>query len=238
MFAQEVQITFSLAVREAQRRRHEYLTTEHILYAMLLEEHGKDLIAACGGDIEALKGQLEKYFSEHLESIVEDPDAVPEQTIGLQRVLQRAVLHLHSAGKKEITIGDLLAAMFAEKNAYAVHFLEEQGVSRLDVLNFISHGVTRVSRPNGASQAQTSAQPGGGSQQKTNEGGGNRIRIRWRCLPSISWAKPVRDVSIPLSDAMQSLSARYRCCVGGVKTIPFLSVKRASARPPWPKGWH
>jgi ATP-dependent Clp protease ATP-binding subunit ClpA len=172
MFAQEVQITFSLAVREAQRRRHEYLTTEHILYAMLLEEHGKDLIAACGGDIEALKGQLEKYFSEHLESIVEDPDAVPEQTIGLQRVLQRAVLHLHSAGKKEITIGDLLAAMFAEKNAYAVHFLEEQGVSRLDVLNFISHGVTRVSRPNGASQAQTSAQPGGGSQQKTNEGGG------------------------------------------------------------------
>jgi ATP-dependent Clp protease ATP-binding subunit ClpA len=171
MFAQEVQITFSLAVREAQRRRHEYLTTEHILYAMLLEEHGKDLIAACGGDIKALKGQLEKYFSEHLESIVEDPDAVPEQTIGLQRVLQRAVLHLHSAGKKEITIGDLLAAMFAEKNAYAVHFLEEQGVSRLDVLNFISHGVTRVSRQNGASQAQTSAQPGGGSQQKTNEGG-------------------------------------------------------------------
>ncbi|ABA89499.1 ATP-dependent Clp protease, ATP-binding subunit ClpA [Syntrophotalea carbinolica DSM 2380] len=168
MFAQEVQITFSLAVREAQRRRHEYLTTEHILYAMLLEEHGKELIVACGGDTEALKGQLETYFTERLESLVEDTDNVPEQTVGLQRVLQRAVLHLHSAGKKEITIGDLLAAMFAEKNTHAVHFLEEQGVSRLDVLNYISHGVTRVSRQGDDSQPHTPSQPGGGSDDKAN----------------------------------------------------------------------
>jgi ATP-dependent Clp protease ATP-binding subunit ClpA len=169
MFAQEVQITFSLAVREAQRRRHEYLTTEHILYAMLLEDHGRELIAGCGGDTETLKAELEKYFSDHLESLVEDRDVVPEQTIGLQRVLQRAVLHLHSAGKKEITIGDLLAAMFAEKNTHAIHFLEDQGVSRLDVLNYIAHGVTRVSRQGDAPQAQASTQPGGGSQEKTDE---------------------------------------------------------------------
>ena len=169
MFAQEVQITFSLAVREAQRRRHEYLTTEHILYAMLLEDHGRELIAACGGDTETLKGKLEKYFTDHLESLVEDRDVVPEQTIGLQRVLQRAVLHLHSAGKKEISIGDLLAAMFAEKNTHAVHFLEDQGVSRMDVLNYIAHGVTKVSRQSDAPQAQASTKPGGGSQEKTEE---------------------------------------------------------------------
>ena len=169
MFAQEVQITFSLAVREAQRRRHEYLTTEHILYAMLLEDHGRELIAACGGDTETLKGQLEKYFADHLESLVEDRDVVPEQTIGLQRVLQRAVLHLHSAGKKEISIGDLLAAMFAEKNTHAVHFLEDQGVSRMDVLNYIAHGVTKVSSQSDAPQAQASTKPDGGNQEKTEE---------------------------------------------------------------------
>jgi ATP-dependent Clp protease ATP-binding subunit ClpA len=169
MFAQEVQITFSLAVREAQRRRHEYLTTEHVLYAMLLEQHGKEMIAACGGDIELLKEQLEKYFAEHLESLVDDADAVPEQTIGLQRVLQRAVLHLHSAGKKEISIGDLLAAMYAEKHTHAVHFLEAQGVSRLDVLNYISHGVTRVPPQNDVPQAHRPDGPGGGSREKTDE---------------------------------------------------------------------
>ncbi|APG24023.1 MULTISPECIES: ATP-dependent Clp protease ATP-binding subunit ClpA [Syntrophotalea] len=169
MFAQEVQITFSLAVREAQRRRHEYLTTEHVLYAMLLEQHGKDLIAACGGDTEALKVQLERYFAEHLESLVDDADAVPEQTVGLQRVLQRAVLHLHSAGKKEITIGDLLAAMFAEKHTHAVHFLEAQGVSRLDVLNYISHGVTRVPPRHDAPSAGDPIPSDSGSREKSDE---------------------------------------------------------------------
>lgn len=144
MFAQEVQITFSLAVREAQKRHHEYLTTEHILYAMLLEQHGQLLLMACGGDIDDLKNMLEEFFVEQMVSLPGDEEVVPEQTLSLQRVLQRAVLHLHSAGKKEILLGDLLAAMLEEKKSHAVHLLEAQGISRLDVLNYISHGVSKT----------------------------------------------------------------------------------------------
>ncbi len=150
MFAQEVQITFSLAVREAQKRHHEYLTTEHILYAMLFEKHGQQIIEACGGDTERLKLSLEDFFDNRMESRSPDRDVVPEQTVGLQRVLQRAVMHLHAAGKKEITIGDVLASLLEEQQSHAVYLLEQQGISRLDVLSYISHGVSKVPRQEGA----------------------------------------------------------------------------------------
>jgi ATP-dependent Clp protease ATP-binding subunit ClpA len=146
MFSQEVQITFTLAVREAQRRQHEYLTTEHVLYAILFEESGQDIIRSCGGDLETLREMIEDFFVRHLETVPGREETVPEQTVGLQRVLQRTVVHLQSAGKKEITVGDVLAAILEEKNSHAAHFLQAQGISRVDVLDFISHGVTKVPR--------------------------------------------------------------------------------------------
>ncbi len=149
MFTQEVQIAFSLAVREAQKRHHEYLTTEHVLYALLFEEHGLEIIGSCGGDPEGLKQLLEEFFSSQLESRPSSREIVPEQTVSLQRVLQRAVMHLHAAGKKEITIGDLLASLLEEEQSHAVQLLEQQGVSRLDVLTYISHGVSKVPRQEG-----------------------------------------------------------------------------------------
>ena len=148
MFSQEVQITFSLAVREAQRRHHEYLTSEHLLYAMLFEEQGQEIIINCGGDLEQLRKLLEQFFSEKMESLPGEEEFVPEQTIGLQRILQRTVLHMQSSGKKEVSVGDLLAAILDEKKSFASHFLSEQGVSRIDVLNYISHGVSKLPTPN------------------------------------------------------------------------------------------
>jgi ATP-dependent Clp protease ATP-binding subunit ClpA len=153
MFSQEVQITFSLAVREAQRRHHEFLTSEHVLYAMLFEEQAQEVISSCGGDLELLRQTLETFFSEKLESLPGEEEFVPEQTIGLQRVLQRTVLHMQSAGKKEVSVGDLLAAILDEKKSYASYFLLDQGVTRVDVLNYISHGVSKVpSHPESTSQ--------------------------------------------------------------------------------------
>ena len=147
MFSQEVQITFTLAVREAQRRQHEYLTTEHVLYAILFEESGQEIIRSCGGNLDGLRDLLEEFFIQHLETLPgEENDSVPEQTVGLQRVLQRTVLHQQSAGKKEITVGDVLAAILEEKTCHAAQLLESQGITRLDVLNFISHGVAKVPR--------------------------------------------------------------------------------------------
>ncbi|PLY13153.1 MAG: ATP-dependent Clp protease ATP-binding subunit ClpA, partial [Desulfuromonas sp.] len=145
MFNQEVQITFTLAVREAQRRHHEYLTVEHVLFAMLYDDNGQRIITNCGGDLEALRDSLEEFFAQHLESIeAQDEESVPEQTVGLQRVLQRTVVHLQSSGRKEAGVGDVLAAILGEKQSHAAAFLGMQGVSRLDVLNYISHGLSKV----------------------------------------------------------------------------------------------
>jgi ATP-dependent Clp protease ATP-binding subunit ClpA len=146
MFNQDVQIAFSLAVREAQRRHHEYLTTEHVLYAILFEERGQEVLVNCGGDIEVLRNALEEFFAKQMEELPSEDDYVPEQTVGLQRMLQRTVVHMHSAGKTDVGLGDLLAAILEEKNSHAAHFLVAQGIDRLDILNFVSHGVSKVPR--------------------------------------------------------------------------------------------
>ena len=142
MFDQDVQIAFSLAVREAQRRRHEYLTVEHLLYAILFEQNGQQIISQCGADLETLKSALETYFDEHLQPLPDVSDDVPEQTVSLQRILQRTVMHVQSSGKQQASIGDILASLLDEEKTFASLLLEEQGVSRYDVVSYISHGVT------------------------------------------------------------------------------------------------
>ena len=142
MFNQDVQIAFSLAVREAQRRRHEYLTVEHVLYAILFEQSGQQIISQCGADLKTLKSALETYFDEHLQPLPDVSDEVPEQTVSLQRILQRTVMHVQSSGKQQASVGDVLAALLDEEKTFASLLLEEQGVSRYDVVSYISHGVT------------------------------------------------------------------------------------------------
>jgi ATP-dependent Clp protease ATP-binding subunit ClpA len=142
MFNQDVQIAFTLAVREAQQRRHEYLTTEHVLYALLFEGVGQQILISCGGDIEELKQQIEDFFDRHLEHLPEEAkmDDVPRQTVALQRMLQRTVLHMQSAQQAEVGVGDLLAAILEEENSHACFFLQGQGIERVDLLDHISHG--------------------------------------------------------------------------------------------------
>jgi len=144
MFNQDVQITFSLAVREAQRRRHEFLTTEHVLYAMLFDDSSCEILKACGGDVETLREDLELFFEQHLESLDQLEGDMPEQTIGLQNVLQRTVTHMQSSGREEIGIGDILAAIMEQEDCLAAQILQGEGLSRLDVLNYVSHGIAKV----------------------------------------------------------------------------------------------
>ena len=144
MFSQDVQITFSLAVREAQRRNHEFLTTEHVLYAILFDERGQEILRACGGDIDNLREDLELYFDQHLETMAQIDDDMPEQTVGLQNVLQRTVTHMQSSGREEIGIGDILSAILEQGDCLAAQILRAEGLSRLDVLNYVSHGITKV----------------------------------------------------------------------------------------------
>jgi len=144
MISKELEMVFAAAVREARIRRHELLTIEHILYALLDDEMGSRILRSCSSNILELKKKLDAFFSEHLEVLPEGRNKKIIQTVSFQRMLQRALLHAQSAEKKEVDAGDILASMLEEENSYAVYFLKSQGVSRLDILNYISHGLPKT----------------------------------------------------------------------------------------------
>lgn len=142
MISKTLSATLGFAVREAKKRRHEYVCLEHVLFAILHDSAGIDIVENCGGDIETLKKNLEEYFNTRLEVMPEGKDYVLQQTVGFQRVIQRAVSHARSAEKSEINVGDVLAAMFQEQDSHAVYYLMNEGVTRLAVLHHISHEIS------------------------------------------------------------------------------------------------
>lgn len=144
MITKELQETLSSASREALKRRHEYLTLEHLLWAIVHEKEGQVVIKNCGGDPEALRQELDLILNKEIEQLPKGLDVQPEMTAAFERVLQRAVMQAQSAGQSVIDSGNVLAAMFQEKRSPAVYLLEKQGLSRLDILNFISHGITKL----------------------------------------------------------------------------------------------
>jgi ATP-dependent Clp protease ATP-binding subunit ClpA len=143
MISKELSATLGFAVKEAKRRRHEYVSIEHILFAILNDPNGIEIIENCGGDVDNLLDALENFFDEKIERIPEGNDYVLQQTIGFQRVIQRAVNHARSAEKQEVAVADVLASIFLEKDSHAEYFLSSQGVTRLDVLNYISHNLSK-----------------------------------------------------------------------------------------------
>ena len=145
MISKELSATLGFAVKEAKKRRHEYVSIEHILFAILNDPNGIEIIENCGGDVENLLDALENFFDEKIERIPKGNDYVLQQTIGFQRVIQRAVNHARSAEKQEVAGADVLASIFLEKDSHAEYFLSSEGITRLDVLNYISHNITKDS---------------------------------------------------------------------------------------------
>jgi ATP-dependent Clp protease ATP-binding subunit ClpA len=144
MISKELSATLGFAVREAKKRRHEYVSIEHILFAILYDPTGIDIVENCGGNVENLIKAIEDFFEEKIDRIPAGNEYVLQQTIGFQRVIQRAVNHVRSAEKPEVTVSDILASIFLEKDSHAEYFLSAEGVARLDVLNFISHNVSKA----------------------------------------------------------------------------------------------
>ena len=138
----------SAAVAEAIERRHEYVTLEHLLLALLSDRTAANVIRNCGGDTDALRRDLEKFFDERVEQLALETTHVPEQTEMFTRTLQYAMLQAQGSGQKEINGGNILAALFQAERSYAVYLLRQQGVTRLDVLNFIAHGISKNSGAN------------------------------------------------------------------------------------------
>jgi len=143
MFSAAVERILAVAFREAVSRRHAHLTVEHILYVLTLDLEGEKLLAACGAEVGTLKRDLERYLDEKVDPLPRGRNREPDQTLAFRRVLQSAVLHVQSAGRDEVREGDLLAAMLQEAKTEAARLLVAQGVTRLDVLNWISHGIAK-----------------------------------------------------------------------------------------------
>ncbi|MBA3440682.1 MAG: ATP-dependent Clp protease ATP-binding subunit ClpA [Pyrinomonadaceae bacterium] len=145
MISKELQATLSIAVNEAIRRRHEYITLEHLLFALLHDRTARNTIRQCGGDLERLKAQVQKFLSEQLEKLPPSSKQMPEQTALFQSVLEYALQQAEGSGQREINGNNVLAALYQADGSYAVYFLKKQGISRLDVLKYITHGISKVS---------------------------------------------------------------------------------------------
>lgn len=138
MLSKELERIIGNAVREVKLRQHEFLTLEHLLYSYTVDEHGKVILEGCGIDLDRLRKQLVQFFMDHLE-VAARPEHEIVQTVSVQRAMQRAILHIQSSGKAKVQAGDFLAAMLEEEDAFAVYYLKAQGLTRLTVLEYISH---------------------------------------------------------------------------------------------------
>ena len=172
MISKELEGTLNVALKEAKRRRHEYVCLEHLLYALLQDKDASGALLNCGGDIDRLRKSLEEFFNGQLQKLPDGIDQDPQQTLSFHRVLQRAVIHAQSAEKKEINGGNLLIAMFREPDSYAVYLLEEQGITRFDVVNYVSHGISKIAT------GEEWSQPEQGEEEQNEEEGkpGRRVK--------------------------------------------------------------
>src|SRR5664279_5622289 len=164
MIAQELEVSLHMAFVEARQKQHEFITVEHLLLAMLDNPSAAEVLKACGVDIDELRGVLTDFINEHTPRLSPHSDADTQPTQGFQRVIQRAILHVQSSGKKEVTGANVLVAVFGEKESHAVYFLNQRGVTRLDVVNYIAHGITKTPQK-GQEKQESSKEEGDGEQQ-------------------------------------------------------------------------
>jgi ATP-dependent Clp protease ATP-binding subunit ClpA len=148
MIAQELEVSLHMAFVEARQARHEFITVEHLLLALLDNPSAAEVLRACACNIEDLRKSLQNFIADNTPILPPTSEADTQPTLGFQRVIQRAIMHVQSTsnGKKEVTGANVLVAIFGEKDSHAVYYLHQQGVTRLDVVNFISHGITKANQ--------------------------------------------------------------------------------------------
>ncbi len=172
MLSKELEQSLNAAFKYAHEKHHEYITVEHLLLAMLDNSSAVEVLKACGGDIEQLRRELNQFLEETTPLIPAGINRETQPTLGFQRVLQRAVFHVQSAGKKEVTGANILVAIFSEQDSHAVYLLHKQDITRLDVVNFIAHGISKVKDD---SESDPSTQDMGEAEEAQNSSGGNPL---------------------------------------------------------------
>jgi len=154
MLSRELEVTLNLAFKDAREQRHEFMTVEHLLLALLDNPTAAKVLKACGANLNELRDELSRFVRENSPLLPDDDDRDTQPTLGFQRVLQRAVFHVQSSGKKEVTGANVLVAIFGERESHAVYLLNRQSITRLDVVNCISHGISKVSEEERSDEPQ------------------------------------------------------------------------------------
>jgi ATP-dependent Clp protease ATP-binding subunit ClpA len=162
MIAQELEVSLHMAFVEARQQRHEFITVEHLLLALLDNPSAAEVLRACAANIEDLRKSLAAFIKENTPTVGGDDEVDTQPTLGFQRVIQRAIMHVQStgSGKKEVTGANVLVAIFGEKDSHAVYYLHQQGVTRLDVVNFIAHGIKKSDPPEPTKSNESSGSEG------------------------------------------------------------------------------
>ena len=171
MITKHLEAVLKAAFDEARKRRHEFVCVEHLLWVLFEDKSASDAITNCGGDLDRLRHELEEFLETRLEKVPEGADKEPEQTLGFHRIVQRAFIHAQSSEKAEIQGIDLLVAMYREQQCYARYLLESQDISRFDLINYISHGVSKLptEEPQHAEGGEEDEEGGRGSKRNPLE---------------------------------------------------------------------
>ncbi len=170
MIAQELEVSLHMAFVEARQQRHEFITVEHLLLALLDNPSAAEVLRACVANVEELRKSLTGFIKENTPVVPGTEEIDTQPTLGFQRVIQRAIMHVQSTsnGKKEVTGANVLVAIFGEKDSHAVYYLHQQGITRLDVVNYISHGIAKTPQPKEAAKEETQE---GEQEQASNQQG-------------------------------------------------------------------
>ena len=206
MIAQELEVSLHMAFMDARQKRHEFITVEHLLLALLDNPSASEVLRACAANIEELRKLLTEFINEHT-PIVTGDDVDTQPTLGFQRVIQRAILHVQSSGKKEVTGANVLVAIFGEKDSHAVYFLHQKGVTRLDVVNYISHGISKVPQT-GPSKQQESE--GEGDQEQAQGGALETYTMNLNALALSGKIDPLIGRERELERVVQTLCRRRK----------------------------
>jgi ATP-dependent Clp protease ATP-binding subunit ClpA len=172
MIAQELEVSLHMAFVEARQQRHEFITVEHLLLALLDNPSAAEVLRACAANIDDLRKNLTQFIKDNTPVVPGTEEIDTQPTLGFQRVIQRAIMHVQSTsnGKKEVTGANVLVAIFGEKDSHAVYYLHQQGITRLDVVNFISHGITKSSAQKEVPKPEEPSEEGGEGQAKEQQG--------------------------------------------------------------------
>lgn len=179
MISKDLDIILQAVIEQAAAHRHEFLTVEHLLYALVHDGHGRRILQGCGASLTTLEKELEAHLRENVPNVGKESSFEPVPTLAFQRVIQRMMIHVQASEKKEANAGDLLVAIFSEPESHAVFFLQQQHVSQLDVLNFVSHGIKKV---NPDEEGYTDTEPQAGDEEGEPAGAGNPLASFAECL--------------------------------------------------------